>query len=117
MPTPPPPPGPRILAEPSEEWVWHKSDDGGHPDGNEQQMVWLMNRARTDPTREGLFLAATGNARVDSAISFFSVDVEAMKNEFSLIEARPPAAFDRRMYEGSRLQPGVFIRIAASRSD
>ena len=34
------------------EWTYHKTGDNLHPDGNEQQMVWLMNRARSDPRRK-----------------------------------------------------------------
>ena len=45
----------RLFATPSEEWVFHKTADGSHPDGNEQAMVWLMNRARSNPRKEGLF--------------------------------------------------------------
>ncbi|WP_372683427.1 hypothetical protein, partial [Desulfosarcina sp.] len=42
----------RALAEPASsdtEWTFHKTADNQHPDGIEQQMTWLMNRARTDP--------------------------------------------------------------------
>ena len=39
------------------EWTYHKTGDNLHPDGNEQQMVWLMNRARSDPAQEGVWLA------------------------------------------------------------
>ena len=35
------------------EWTYHKTGDNLHPDGNEQQMLWLMNRARSDPLRKG----------------------------------------------------------------
>ena len=44
----------RALAEPAAsdtEWTLHKTADNQHPDGIEQQMTWLMNRARTDPTQ------------------------------------------------------------------
>ena len=83
------------------EWVYHKTADGLHPDGNEQQMVWLMNRARANPTAEGLFLAASGDTVINYGISFFRVDTALMKAEFAAIAAKPPAAFDRRIYEGS----------------
>ncbi len=101
--------GPRILAVPSEEWLLHKTADGLHPDGNEQQMVWLMNRARTSPRLEGLYLADTGRDNVDNAVSFFSVNIELMKSEFAAIAPRPPAAFDRRIYEGSKVHSDDLI--------
>ena len=48
------------LTAQTTEWVFHKTADGSHPDGNEQQMVWLMNRARANPAAEGAFLANSG---------------------------------------------------------
>ncbi len=84
------------------EWVYHKTADGLHPDGNEQQMLWLMNRARSNPTAEGEFLANTGDSEVNFAIGYFGVNTTLLKAEFSQIAAKPPAAFDRRLYEASR---------------
>jgi len=64
-------------------------------------MVWLMNRARTDPLNEGIYLADTGDGGVESAINYFSVDEAALMQEFAGIASKPPCAFDRRIYEGS----------------
>ena len=91
----------QVLAAPTTEWVLHKTADGAHPDGNEQAMVWLMNRARSNPEQEGIYLANTGDSRVQGAISFFGVDLNVMQAEFAAIASRPPAAFDRRIYLGS----------------
>ena len=85
------------------EWVYHKTADGLHPDGNEQQMVWLMNRARANPVAEGIFLAGSGDSDIGSGISYFAVNTTLLKTEFAQIAAKPPAAFDRRLYEGSRV--------------
>ena len=41
-------------ATPTQEWTFHKTSNGCHPDGNEQAMMWLMNRARSNPEREGI---------------------------------------------------------------
>jgi hypothetical protein len=81
-----------------QEWVMHRTEDGNHPDECEQEMVWLMNRARSDPTAEGFFLANTGNADVAYAIEYFSVKTDILKQEFAAIALKPPAAFDRRLY-------------------
>ena len=64
----------RALAEPASsdtEWTFHKTADNQHPDGIEQQMTWLMNRARTDPPREGAWLASMDDPDVDGARRFF----------------------------------------------
>jgi hypothetical protein len=96
---------PKALADPSAvpimEWQLHKSDDGTHPSAGEQQLLWLMNRARTNPTTEGIFLATTGDTRVQQAISFFAVDLNLMQSYLAAYPARPPSAFDIRMYNGS----------------
>lgn len=64
-------------------------------------MLWLMNRARSNPPREGVFLSNTGNAAVEGAIEFFEVDLDVLRAEFDAIPPRPPAAFDRRLHAGS----------------
>lgn len=90
------------------EWTFHKTADGLHPDGNEQQMVWLMNRARANPTAEGVFLGASGNADIQSGINYFRVNLNLMRAEFAAIVPQPPAAFDRRLYLGS-LQHSLYL--------
>jgi len=52
------------------EWTYHKTGDNAHPDGNEQQMMWLINRARSNPTQEGIWLATMTDPDVDSARTF-----------------------------------------------
>ncbi len=84
------------------EWVYHKTADGLHPDGAEQAMVWLMNRARANPPAEGVFLTTTSDPDVDSATSYFGVNTTLLKAEFAELAVKPPAVFDRRLYEGSR---------------
>lgn len=92
-----------VSSTPSVEWEWHKTEDGAHPSGEEQAMMWLMNRARSNPLREGIFLSDTGDSRVASAVRYFNVDLVKMQAEFAAIAPMPPAAFDRRIYEGSRV--------------
>ena len=95
----------RALAEPASsdtEWTLHKTADNQHPDGIEQQMTWLMNRARTDPTREGTWLATMNDPDVAGAISYFGVDLDVLQAEFADIQAKPPAAFDVRLYQAAR---------------
>jgi hypothetical protein len=91
------------------EWVCHTSADGLHPDGVEQAFVWLMNRARQDPAAEGAFLAAIDDPFVLEAIEFYGVDLDVMQGEFDAIAARPPAAFDRRLYNAALLHAALMI--------
>ncbi len=90
------------LASPTVEWAFHKTDDGAHPNGNEQAMVWLMNRARTDPEGEGAFLAAIDQSNVTGNYSFWDVDLDKIRVELASLSSRPPSAFDRRLYEASK---------------
>lgn len=84
------------------EWTFHKTPDNAHPDENEQQMVWLMNRARTNPSEEGTWLAEINDPDIAFARNFFKVDVDVLENEFSGYTAKPPAAFDVRLYYAAK---------------
>jgi len=102
----------RALAEPASsdtEWTFHKTADNQHPDGIEQQMTWLMNRARTDPTREGTWLATMDDSDVAGARTFFAVDLDVLQAEFAAIQAKPPAAFDVRLYQAARAHSDYLI--------
>jgi len=89
-------------ATPSPEWTFHKTTNGSHPDGNEQMMMWLMNQARSNPEREGIWLAdGITQFNVTNAIQFFGVDKDILKQEFAAIAEAPPGAFDNRVYQGS----------------
>lgn len=83
------------------EWLCHKTADGLHPDGIEQAFVWMMNRARQDPVAEGGFLAAIDDPFVLEATAFYGVDLGVMQDEFDALAPKPPAAFDRRLYNAS----------------
>lgn len=89
-------------ASPDQEWTYHKTSDNLHPDGNEQQMLWLINRARSNPSQEGAWLADTGNASVENAINFWGVDLGILQDEFDSYAASPPAAFDVRLYTAAK---------------
>jgi len=73
-----------------------------HPTGHEQAVMWLMNRARANPTAEGEWLATSSHPDVAGGRDYFNVDLELLETEFSAIEATPPAAFDYRLYDAAR---------------
>lgn len=116
MPEPDPPffsMGPSVLpktgimknkAAPTTEWIYHKTSNNLHPDDNEQQMMWLMNRARSNPTQEGIWLAIVDDANVQNAISedYYDVDLDVLMDEFEAIAVKPPAAFDVRLYNAAK---------------
>jgi hypothetical protein len=83
------------------EWVLHRSADGDHPNGEEQELVWLMNRARSDPDPEGSWLATSGDPDIAVGRNFFGVNVGMLQSEFGALSPQPPGAFDRRLYEAS----------------
>ncbi|MFZ3095783.1 MAG: BACON domain-containing carbohydrate-binding protein [Desulfosalsimonadaceae bacterium] len=84
------------------EWTYHKTPDNLHPNGMEQQMVWLMNRARANPTNEGDWLATSTDPRVADGRDYFNVDTTVLQNEFASYSAKPPAAFDIRLYNAAK---------------
>jgi len=99
---------PRGLT-PTIEWEYHKTADNAHPDGNEQQLVWLANRARANPTQEGIWLAGTDDFYIKSGRNYWGVDLPLLRNEFAVIGARPPAAFDVRLYEAAKAHSDYLI--------
>lgn len=90
------------AAAPVTEWTLHKTPDSSHPDGNEQQMLWLMNRARANPALEGQWLATTSLPEVAGGRNYFKVDTQLLQEEFDAIAAKPPAAFDARLYQAAQ---------------
>lgn len=98
-----------LVAKSGIEWTFHKTADGQHPNGNEQQMMWLMNRARANPAQEGYWLATTTESDIAFARSYFGVDTTVLRNEFNSYSTKPPAAFDVRMYNGSKVHSDDLI--------
>ena len=90
------------TAAASVEWTLHRSDDLQHPNGEEQEMLWLVNRARQNPAAEGVWLATEANAEVASDRSSFGVDLAKLQAEFAALDAKPPAAFDARLYAAAK---------------
>ncbi|WP_028580908.1 hypothetical protein [Desulfogranum japonicum] len=80
------------------EWTYHKTADGSHPSGHEQQALWLMNRARFNPTQEGIWLASSTDPEVAGERDYFGVNKTTLRSEFASYAAKGPAAFDNRLY-------------------
>jgi hypothetical protein len=95
--------GPRRMAASAGqvEWLWHASLDRQHPSAEEQCSLWLMNEARRDPAAEGVFLATLDDPNVQSALGWFRVDLDVLQAEFAALDAKPPAAFDARLWDAA----------------
>lgn len=83
------------------EWTYHKSKDGTRPSGVEQQYVWLMNRARANPSTEGKWLGWLRETDVRDAVDYFRVNRALLREELTALSAAPPAAFDIRLHEAA----------------
>ncbi|HYF36207.1 MAG TPA: CAP domain-containing protein, partial [Prosthecobacter sp.] len=74
----------------------------GQPTDEEQYYLELINRARANPTAEGVRLAATTDPDVTGAYDAFNVDLNLMKNEFSALAVRPPLAMNEDLMQAAR---------------
>ncbi len=109
-----------LFAAPENEWLFHKTEDGAHPNGNEQQMFWLMNRARTNPIEEGKWLVGdilSLPSSVTNEFNFRGISKQLVRDEFASIAPKPPSAFDRRLYEASKAHSEYMISIDTQTHD
>ncbi|MEN3941501.1 immunoglobulin domain-containing protein [Prosthecobacter sp. SYSU 5D2] len=74
----------------------------GQPTDEEQLYLEMINRARANPTEEGLRLAASTNADVLHAFEVHGVDLELMKQEFAALPVRPPLAMNAKLMQMAR---------------
>jgi uncharacterized protein YkwD len=74
----------------------------GTPTEQEQYYLELINRARANPTAEGLMLAASAHPNVLGAIAQFGVDLNMMKTEFAALPVRPPLAMNALLTNAAR---------------
>lgn len=86
------------MSAPTLEWTLHKTADGAHPSGEEQQMLWLMNRARRTPRYEGAWLSLVRDQNAQAAMSYFGVNHALLQEELAAFAPAAPAAFDVRLY-------------------
>jgi hypothetical protein len=114
---------------PSVEWEYHKTSDNRHPNANEQQLMWLMNRARSNPTVEGMWFATihdryypfinecnrladdTDFCYIAGALNNWGVDLDLLQHEFVGYDTKPPAAFDVRLYKAAKAHSDYLISI------
>ena len=74
----------------------------GDPTNEEQYYLELINRARLNPTAEGIRLALTTDANVLGAYSAFSVNLVLMQAQFVLIAPAPPLSMNATLMNAAR---------------
>lgn len=75
----------------------------GDPTNDEQYMLELVNRARMNPTAEGIRLIETTDQRVTSAYNYFKINLPATAAAFATYQAQPPLALNENLLSASRL--------------
>lgn len=76
----------------------------GDPTGDEQYMLELINRARSNPAQEGIFLTTQTDPNIVSAYTFFSVNKPAIVSAFSIIPSAQPLAMNAILLGTARAQ-------------
>jgi len=74
----------------------------GDPTNEEQYYLELINRARANPTAEGVRLATTTDSNVLSAYSSFGVNLVLMQSQFALLQASPPLSMNATLTTTAR---------------
>jgi uncharacterized protein YkwD len=74
----------------------------GDPTNEEQYYLELINRARANPTAEGLRLATTTDSNVLNAYSAFGVNLVLMQAQFALIPPAPPLSMNATLTTAAR---------------
>ena len=74
----------------------------GDPTNEEQYYLELINRARANPTAEGIRLAVTTDPNVLSAYSAFGVNLVLMQAQFALIAPAPPLSMNSTLMNAAR---------------
>lgn len=74
----------------------------GDPTNDEQYMLELINRARANPTEEGIRLMDTDDQSVQFAYQFFNINKAATKAAFATYPQRPPLVFHPALTTAAR---------------
>src|SRR4051812_6739779 len=74
----------------------------GQPTNEEQYYLELINRARANPTAEGIRLAVTTDPSILSAYTAFAVNLVLMQAQFALIAPAPPLSMNADLTNAAR---------------
>ncbi len=107
-----PPPAPPVITNDQPAATTPKSEISaaqtqysiGQPTDEEQLILELINRARSDANAEAQRLANTTDSDVLNAIDFFGVDVNELVNQFMTLEQNlPPLSMSEQLTTAARL--------------
>lgn len=74
----------------------------GDPTADEQLSLEFINRARANPTAEGIRLMDTDDAEAQGAYASFKIDKKATKAAFTQYPEQPPLAFNEKLISAAR---------------
>jgi uncharacterized protein YkwD len=74
----------------------------GNPTAEEQYILELINRARANPTQEGIMLASVTDPDILFAYNYFNVDKNKLKTDFAGYPVKPPMAFNTKLITAAR---------------
>lgn len=76
----------------------------GDPSPVEQELLELINRARSDAAAEAERLATDTDPEVLNALTYFNVDLDLMRSQFATLpQALPPLAFNAKLQDAAHL--------------
>jgi hypothetical protein len=76
--------------------------DWGEPTGDEQEMLWLINRSRANPAADGVRMVETDDPNVQAAIDYFGIDRDQIKIDFQQYAPKPPLIMNRLLTNAAR---------------
>jgi uncharacterized protein YkwD len=68
-----------------------------NPSGLEQESLELLQRMRLNPQAELDLLLNTGDPNINSALSFFDVDADVLRQQWASLEPAPPLAWNESL--------------------
>jgi len=71
--------------------------DIGAITSEEAYALELINRARSNPNKEALFLINSGDREINGGISYFKVDTDRVISDFATYEIKMPLAFNKKL--------------------
>lgn len=75
----------------------------GDPSPEEQLYLELINRARANPTQEGILLATVTDAGILADYDFFNIDTNLLQSQFAAITPSQPLAFSAKLTTAARV--------------